>query len=95
MKANNMTTSIKLNAKLKTQIQYLAHQQRRTSHWIMLEAITRYVKHETARENFKQEAIASWESYNETGLHLTREEVSSWLRTWGTEQEMEVPECHE
>jgi predicted transcriptional regulator len=46
------------------------------------------------RENFLQEALASWASYQETGLHLNEQEIRDWLTTWGTENETEVPLCH-
>jgi predicted transcriptional regulator len=38
--------------------------------------------------------LASWAAYQETGQHLTGEEVRTWLNTWGTEDEKAVPECH-
>ena len=56
----------------------------------MLEAIQQYV----ARESFKQEALASWASYQVTGRHLTGEEVRTWLNSWGSEDEKTMPECH-
>lgn len=37
-----------------------------------------------SRESFKQEALASWAAYKETGRHLTGQEVRTWLSTWGT-----------
>lgn len=43
----------------------------------------------------KQEALASWAAYQETGLHLTGREVRGWLKSWGTEKEKAAPECHE
>jgi len=72
----------------------LASQRRRSAHWIMLEAIQQYVEREEARESFKQEALASWAAYKETGRHLTGQEVRTWLNTWGTYDERAVPECH-
>ena len=60
----------------------------------MREAIAQYVEREEARESFKQEAMESWAEYQQTGRHLTGEEVSAWLRTWGTEADTEPPECH-
>ena len=57
--------------------------------------ITQYVAREEARESFKQEALASWAAYRETGRHLTGQEVRAWLNTWGTEAETAIPECHE
>lgn len=89
-----MATSLKIEDTLKGRVQHLASQRRRSAHWIMLEAIQQYVEREEARENFKQEALASWASYQETGQHLTGQEVRAWLNTWGTEDEKPVPKCH-
>jgi len=90
-----MATSLKIDDGLKSRVQQLADRRRRSAHWIMLEAIEQYVQREEARESFRQEALASWEAYRETGRHLTGEEVRAWLNTWGTDDEKTVPECHE
>jgi len=89
-----MATSLKIDEALKSRVQHLASQLRRSPHWIMLEAIQQYVEREEARERFKQEALASWAAYQETGRHLTGQEVRAWLNTWGTDDEKAVPECH-
>ena len=90
-----MATSVKLDDELKKRIQHLADVRQRSSHWIMREAIRDYVEREEARASFKQEAMASWTAYQETGQHLTGQEARDWLDTWGTDKETEVPECHE
>lgn len=90
-----MATSLKIDDGLKGRVQQLASRRRRSSHWIMLEAIEQYVTREEARESFQEEALASWAAYQETGLHLTAEEVSGWLKTWGGGDERAAPECHE
>jgi predicted transcriptional regulator len=90
-----MATSIKIDDSLKSRIQRLASTRRRSPHWIMREAIEQYVEREEAREGFKQEALASWAAFQETGRHLTGEEVRTWLNSWGTEEEKAAPECHE
>ncbi|MFI4879164.1 MAG: CopG family ribbon-helix-helix protein [Steroidobacterales bacterium] len=90
-----MATSIKIDEELKTRIQHLARLRQRSAHWVMHEAIQQYVEREEARESFKQEAVASWTAYQETGRHLTGQEVRAWLSTWGTDAEAELPECHE
>ncbi|MDP1696811.1 MAG: CopG family ribbon-helix-helix protein [Xanthomonadaceae bacterium] len=89
-----MATSIKIDDALKSRVQKLASQRRRSAHWIMLEAIEQYVQREEARDSFKQEALASWTAYQETGRHLTVPEVRTWLNTWGTDDEKAAPECH-
>lgn len=91
----NMATSLKIDDGLKSRVQQLASQRRRSAHWIMLEAIQQYVDREEARESFKQEALASWEACKETGRHLTGQEVRAWLTSWGTDDEKAMPECHE
>jgi predicted transcriptional regulator len=90
-----VATSIKIDEELKTRIQHLARLRQRSAHWVMHEAIQQYVEREEARESFKQEAVASWTAYQETGRHLTGQEVRAWLSTWGTDAEAELPECHE
>lgn len=90
-----MATSVKLDDDLKRRIQHLADIRHRSAHWIMREAIRDYVSREEAREHLKQEALASWTAYQETGQHLTGQEMHDWLNTWGTEEESEIPHCHE
>lgn len=90
-----MATSVKLDDDLKKRIQNLADTQHRTSHWIMCKAIRDYVEREEARESFKQEALASWTAYQETGQHLSSKQARDWLNNWGTDKETEIPECHE
>ena len=90
-----MATSVKLDDDLKSRIKRLADVRHRSAHWIMREAIREYVEREEARENFKQEALASWTAYQETGRHLKGQEVRDWLNTWGTDKDTEIPPCHE
>ena len=90
-----MATSVKLDNELKLRIQHLADLRHRSPHWIMREAITDYVNREEARESFKQEALASWTVYKETGRHLEGKEIRDWLSRWGTNEEKEIPPCHE
>jgi len=90
-----MAISVKIDQALKARIDNLASARDRTSHWIMREAIQKYIEQEEARESFKQEALASWEEFQETGLHLRGQEVQDWLKTWGTKNEAQLPPLHE
>lgn len=89
-----MMTSIEIDDALKDRIENLARLRQASADWVVREAIAQYVEREEARQSFKQEAMESWADYQQTGLHLTGEEVSAWLKTWGTEAEMAPPECH-
>lgn len=87
-------TSIKLDDALKGRIQHLAESRRRSSHWIMREAIAQYVEREEKREAFKQDAIRAWDAYQETGLHVTMEEADAWLAKLEAGEDTEMPACH-
>jgi predicted transcriptional regulator len=89
-----MATSVKLDDALQERVQQLAKARKRSAHWIMREAIHDYVCREEAKESFQQEALASWKRYQETGLHLSGQEVQDWLSTWGQKKTSKRPECH-
>lgn len=90
-----MATSIKIDSSLKDRVQQLAELRDRSAHWLMLDAIRQYVEREEARESFKQEALNSWKAYQQTGLHLSGDEVEQWLADWDEEDAAEPPACHE
>lgn len=87
-------TSIKLDDALKSRVQLLADARRRTSHWIMREAIVQYVEKEERREAFKRDALRAWEDYRQDGLHLTREEADAWLARLEAGDDVDPPPCH-
>ncbi len=90
-----MATSVKLDEELTSRLKRLAGRRHRSPHSIMREAIREYVEREEARESFKEEALASWTAFQETGRHLSGEELRGWLNTWGSESEKELPDCHD
>lgn len=89
-----MAVSVKIDDALKGRVQHLAITRRRSSHWIMREAIARYVEQEEARENTKQAAIAAWNAYQQTGLHATFDEADGWLAELECGNSAEPPPCH-
>ena len=89
------TTSLKLDAETKQRIQQLADAQRRSAHWIMREAITQYVEREEKREALRQDALAAWDDYKTTGLHVTADEADAWLAKLEAGEDAEPPECHD
>lgn len=89
-----MAISVKIDDTLKGRVQDLAVARQRSSHWIMREAITRYVEQEEARENVRQAAVAAWNGYQQTGLHATFEEADTWLAELECGKPAEPPKCH-
>ena len=88
------TTSLKLDEEMKGKVQRLAEVRRRSAHWIMREAIAQYVEREEKREQFRQSAIAAWNDYQATGLHVTATEADAWLAKLEDGEDVETPECH-
>ncbi|MBB3441197.1 CopG family ribbon-helix-helix protein [Rhizobium sp. BK379] len=87
-------TSLKLDDELKSRVQHLAEARRRSSHWIMREAIAQYVEREEKREALRRQTLDAWDEFQATGLHVTGDEVEKWLSSWGTDDELPAPECH-
>lgn len=92
---NAATTSLKLDLELKERVQHLAKARRRTAHWIMREAVEQYVSREEKRQQFQQDALAAWEEFRATGLHVTAEEADEWLAKLEAGEDAGAPECHE
>ncbi len=88
------TTSLKLDPEIKDRVQRLASARRRTAHWIMREAVEQYVEREEKREQFRQDALAAWEHYQATGLHVTGEEADRWLAKLEAGKRAAPPKCH-
>ena len=80
---------------VRERLQRLAARRRRAPHWLMREAIGRYVDREEARDAFLRRGEEAWRHWRETGLHLTGQEVQDWLGTWGSQDEADPPACHE
>lgn len=88
------TTSLKLDNELKSRVHRLAEARRRSAHWVMREAVEQYVEREEKRESLRQDALAAWNHYQTTGLHVTAEESDAWLAKLEAGEDAEAPECH-
>ena len=91
------TTSLKLDPELKERVQRLAETHRRTPHWVMREAVEQYVSREEKQEKLRQNALAAWDHFQFTGLHVTAAEADAWLarlEAGGEDEETGAPECH-
>jgi predicted transcriptional regulator len=86
--------SIQLDDGLRERIRELATARKRTTHWMMREAISQYIEREEKREAFRQATFAAWREYQETGLHVTGDEADDWLARLTEGQDVEPPQCH-
>jgi predicted transcriptional regulator len=87
-------TTIRCDKEILQQLDSLAEARNRSRTWVINQALSEYVAREEKREQFKRHILKSWQQYEETGLHVTDDELVAYLQTWGSENEAEMPECH-
>lgn len=73
------TQAIKLDDETSERLKSLAQQRNRSAHWLMREALERYLNEEERYEREKAEDLAAYEEYLETGNAIDNEEVVAWL----------------
>jgi predicted transcriptional regulator len=93
MMPNSPTTSVKLAPETKERVSRLAKIRRRSPHWLMREAIEEYVNREEKREQFRQDALAAWDHYQTTGMHLAAEKADAWLAKLEEGNRPAPPKC--
>jgi predicted transcriptional regulator len=86
--------TVKLEPDITERVQRLATIRNRSSHWLMQEAIRQYVEREEPRELMRQDALAAWNAYQATGLHVTHAEADAWLAQLEAGHDVEPPACH-
>jgi predicted transcriptional regulator len=86
------TMGVKLDEETRERLRSLGVLKRRSSHWLMREAIRQYLDKEEAIESRNREADAAWEAYQRTGQFISNEAMMAWLDTWGAEKEDPWPE---
>ena len=73
------TQAIKLDDETNSRLKALAQQRNRSAHWLMREALQRYLAEEERYEREKAEDLAEYEDYLLTGEAIDNETVASWL----------------
>ena len=86
--------SLKLDEEERTRLSALATARKRSSHYLMREAVREYLTREEARQSFRDEADEAWRDYEETGLHATQAELDAWAKSLGTRKPKRTPKWH-
>jgi predicted transcriptional regulator len=73
------TMGVKLDRETRDRLQKLGKARNRSSHWLMREAIRRYLEVEERYEQEKAEDQARYQAYLETGHHISHEDMLAWL----------------
>jgi predicted transcriptional regulator len=61
----------------------------------MREAIQQYVEREERREQLRQDALAAWAGYQQSGRHVTAAEADAWLARLEAGEDAEPPPPHD
>jgi predicted transcriptional regulator len=86
--------SVKLADEERSRLLALATARKRSSHYLMREAVREYLTREEARQSFRDEADEAWRDYERTGLHVTLDEVDTWAQSLGTAKPKRMPKWH-
>jgi predicted transcriptional regulator len=73
------TMGVKLDENTRARLKKLGQQKKRSAHWLMKEAIHRYLEEEERYEQEKAEDMARYHEYVETGKHITQDDMMAWL----------------
>ena len=70
---------VKPDRETRDRLQKLGKARNRSSHWLMREAIRRYLEVEERYEQEKAEDQARYQAYLDTGHHISHEDMLAWL----------------
>ncbi len=86
--------SLKLDIADRDRLRSLAEYKKRTPHFIMKEAVQKYLEEEEAQQRFVEAAKASRSHYKKTGLHVTHDEFSQWVDALQSNPNAVAPMSH-
>jgi predicted transcriptional regulator len=90
--ATNVT--IKLDSTHRDRLKSLAIAKKRTSHYLMKEAIERYLLAEEAQQTILKSVDDSITHYEATGLHITLDEAKAWAQELKINRNAQLIACH-
>ena len=87
-------TSLALDTEIAERLKRYADASSRAPREVLSEALDQYLNRQEKRAQFLQGARTSLAHYEETGLHLTGEEVDDWLAKLEAGEIIDPPQCH-
>jgi len=73
------TVAIRLDEDMQSRLKLLGETRDRTPHYLMKEAVERYVSHEEAKEEEKRILHERWEAYQLSGASVTQDQVEAQI----------------
>ena len=81
----NTAVSVKLSPEEKSRLAAIAERTKRSSHYIMREALMSHLTRLEKHLEFIAEADEAWRDYSETGLYYAGEDMEKWAASGGKE----------
>lgn len=86
--------SIKIDAADRDRLKAIATAKNRTTHFLMKEAIQKYIAAEEAEQQVIDAAAKSMAHFKRTGLHTTLDEMKTWAKAVKSDRNAPLPPCH-
>ncbi|MCE3238714.1 MAG: transcriptional regulator, CopG family [Gammaproteobacteria bacterium] len=90
--AHTIPKVVKLDSDISDRLTRLGEIKHRSPHWLMKEAIVRYLEQEEYNEALNHETLARWQEEFGQGKVISHDAVVKWLNTWGTDDGDTKPE---
>lgn len=87
------TTSLRIDPDLKSRLDAFASLHRQPADQLINEAIKSYLDLKEDETELLAAADDAWDDFKRHGQGLPLDEVSGWLRSWGTDEEKDAPKC--
>jgi predicted transcriptional regulator len=86
--------TVKLESGERRRLHDIAKLKQRTPHYIMREAINKYVAEEEREQAILKRVDDANEHFERTGLHITLDEVKTWITELRINPNAKLAECH-
>jgi predicted transcriptional regulator len=83
--------SVKLEDAERSRLAALADARKRSTHYLMREAIVEFLDREEKRAAFIKEALEALDDFETTGLHVTLEDMEQWVDALETDPSKPLP----
>ena len=93
-KPRTATVILKLDTSHRDRLKSLAVAKNRTAHYLLKEAIERYLKAEEAQQAALKSVDDSVAHFDATGLHITLDEFKAWAGDVKANRNTQLPICH-
>jgi predicted transcriptional regulator len=92
-KPHAATVTLKLDASHRERLKSLASAKKRTAHYLMKEAIERYLTAEEAQQAVLSSVDESVADFEATGLHITLAQTKAWAKKLKANRSAQLSAC--